>query len=158
MLATRVWNADDRFWRYEHAWASCQSPATIFRPGPVPPQYLMERHMRLGGWIDEPICSSPESTAGCGRAAAERCQSERFPIAELNLIGHNLANVLAALLLMRGSGLASHEQARTAARVHALPHRMQLVAQAAGVGFDDSKAPTSMPWSPACTASHGRWR
>lgn len=68
---------------------------------------------------------------------------ERYPIAELGLVGrHNLANALAALLLMRGSGLASYEQARAGlAAFRPLPHRMQLVGERAGVRYyDDSKA------------------
>ena len=68
---------------------------------------------------------------------------ERYPIGELQIVGrHNLANALAALLLVRGTSLVTYEQAR--AGLHefvALPHRMQLVGQRRGVRFfDDSKA------------------
>ncbi len=144
-LATRVWNADD-----PEVLALCERRLGVGPPGypfstrgPVPPQYLMERHMRLGGWIDGADLLLSGVDGGLrARVSGGALPIERFPIAELNLIGqHNLANVLAALLLMRGSGLASHEQARVALRgFHALPHRMQLVAEAAGVRFyDDSK-------------------
>ena len=70
-------------------------------------------------------------------------KSESYPIAELQLVGrHNQSNALAALLLMRGSGLASYEQARAGLKsFRALPHRMQLVGEKKGVRFyDDSKA------------------
>ena len=68
---------------------------------------------------------------------------ERYPIAEMNLIGrHNLGNALASLLLMRKSGLATHAQARAGLRAfQPLPHRMQLVGVRRGVRYyDDSKA------------------
>lgn len=67
---------------------------------------------------------------------------ERYPTAELNLVGsHNLANALAAFLLMRASGLATPAQVREAARAfRPLPHRMEWVAERGGVHFyDDSK-------------------
>lgn len=67
---------------------------------------------------------------------------ESYPIAELQIVGrHNLANALAAFLLMRASGLATYEQVRRAARSFvALPHRMQLVAEVRGIRYyDDSK-------------------
>lgn len=67
---------------------------------------------------------------------------ERYPIAELQIVGrHNLANALAAFLLMRASGLASYDEVRAAARrFTALPHRMQLVGEVGGVRYyDDSK-------------------
>ncbi|HZS42519.1 MAG TPA: UDP-N-acetylmuramoyl-L-alanine--D-glutamate ligase [Polyangia bacterium] len=68
---------------------------------------------------------------------------ERYPIAELNIIGrHNLSNALAALLMMRDSGLATYAQVRAGLRAfQPLPHRMQLVGEKRGVRFyDDSKA------------------
>lgn len=67
---------------------------------------------------------------------------ERYPIAELQLVGrHNQQNALAAFLLMRASGLATQAQVRAAARAfRPLPHRMELVAQVRGISFyDDSK-------------------
>jgi UDP-N-acetylmuramoylalanine--D-glutamate ligase len=68
---------------------------------------------------------------------------ERYPIAELNLIGrHNLGNALAAILLMRGNDLAPYDAVRAALRAfQPLPHRMQLVGSKRGLKFyDDSKA------------------
>jgi UDP-N-acetylmuramoylalanine--D-glutamate ligase len=144
-LATRVWNADD-----PEVLALCERRLGVGQPGypfslhgPVPPQYLMERSLRLGGWVagDELVLSG---VAGGLRArvAGGEVSQERYPIAELQIVGqHNLANALAALLLMRGADLASYEQARAAlGRFVALPHRMQLVAEAGGVRFyDDSK-------------------
>jgi UDP-N-acetylmuramoylalanine--D-glutamate ligase len=68
---------------------------------------------------------------------------ERYPIRELNLVGrHNLGNALAAILLMRGNDLATHDQVRAALRAFLpLPHRMQLVGEKRGIKFyDDSKA------------------
>ncbi len=67
---------------------------------------------------------------------------ERYPLSELQLVGrHNLENALAAFLLMRASGLATYEQVRRAAAGFlALPHRMQLIAETAGIRYyDDSK-------------------
>ncbi len=68
---------------------------------------------------------------------------ERYPWAEAQLVGrHNQANALAAILLMRSSGLATAEQARAGLRAfRPLSHRMQLVGERRGVRFyDDSKA------------------
>lgn len=67
---------------------------------------------------------------------------ERYPAQELRLVGrHNLANALAAFLLMRASGLATFDQVQPAAReFRALPHRMELVAEHHGIRYyDDSK-------------------
>jgi UDP-N-acetylmuramoylalanine--D-glutamate ligase len=68
---------------------------------------------------------------------------ERYPIAEISLVGrHNLGNALAALLLVRGSGLCTYDQARAGlAAFRPLPHRMELVGEVRGVRYyDDSKA------------------
>jgi UDP-N-acetylmuramoylalanine--D-glutamate ligase len=68
---------------------------------------------------------------------------ERYPIAELNLVGrHNLGNALAAILLLRGNDLAPYAAVRAAlAAFQPLPHRMQLVGDKRGLRFyDDSKA------------------
>lgn len=66
---------------------------------------------------------------------------ERFPAAELKLRGqHNLENVMAALIppLVEGCPLALAWAAAAAFR--GLPHRMELVAERAGVRwYDDSK-------------------
>jgi UDP-N-acetylmuramoylalanine--D-glutamate ligase len=68
---------------------------------------------------------------------------ERYPMSALQLVGkHNVDNALAALLLVRRSGLVSEAQALAGlSAFRALPHRMQLVAEHQGVRFyDDSKA------------------
>jgi UDP-N-acetylmuramoylalanine--D-glutamate ligase len=68
---------------------------------------------------------------------------ERYPIAEMNIIGrHNCGNALAAILMMRQSGLATYQQVRAGLKsFQPLPHRMQLVGERRGVRFyDDSKA------------------
>lgn len=93
------------------------------------------RPHRLAGYIDdeagELVLSLPASPT-----------AERYPIAELQLIGrHNLGNALAAFLLMRASGLASYAQVRRAAQsFRPLPHRMELIGEVGGVRYyDDSK-------------------
>ncbi len=68
---------------------------------------------------------------------------ERYSRTLSQLMGrHNDRNVLAALLLMRASGLASPEAVRVGlSGFRALPHRMELVAERGGVRYyDDSKA------------------
>ncbi len=144
-LATRVYNADDPqvlALRERHLGAS--SPGYTFSThGPVPPQQLGAHPMRLGGWVEgSELVLSGVAGGLAARAHNSDVPTERYAISELNLVGqHNLANVLAALLLMRGSDLCTAEQARAALRsFHALPHRMQLVAEATGIRFyDDSK-------------------
>lgn len=114
-----------------------EEPALLFstarRAQGVAPQVAGPH--RLAGYVDDArgdlvLELSPDGAA------------ERYPIAELQLIGrHNLGNVLAAFLLMRASGLATYEQTRrAAARFLPLPHRMELVGEVAGVRYyDDSK-------------------
>ena len=68
---------------------------------------------------------------------------ERHPRALSRLAGrHNDRNVLAALLLLRASDLASRDAVRLGlAGFRALPHRMELVVERSGVRYyDDSKA------------------
>lgn len=65
-----------------------------------------------------------------------------IPAAELALAGaHNRANALAALALVRAAGVDPAAAAPALAAFAGLPHRMQHVAEIAGVRFyDDSKA------------------
>jgi len=97
-------------------------------------------------WRFSVSAAAAQGAAGAVASGALRLQlptgEESYPIDELQLVGrHNLANALAAFLLMRASGLATYDQVRRAARsFQALPHRMQLIAEAAGVRYyDDSK-------------------
>lgn len=120
------------------------APAYFFSTrGPVPTQVIGGRELRIGGWVEgaELVLSG---VAGGLRALLDGgpLATERYPIAELQIVGrHNLGNALSAFLLMRASGLATYEQVRSAAaRFVALPHRMQLVGEVAGVAYyDDSK-------------------
>jgi UDP-N-acetylmuramoylalanine--D-glutamate ligase len=145
LLATRVWNADDPevLSLCERTFGSNQPGYLFSTRGPVPSQSFMERHPRFGGWVEGPELFLSGVAGGLPAQVHSRdVPIERYPISELNLVGnHNLANALAALLLMRAANLASYEQARAALRAFvALPHRMQLVAEAQGVRYyDDSK-------------------
>jgi UDP-N-acetylmuramoylalanine--D-glutamate ligase len=64
-----------------------------------------------------------------------------FPLAEIRLQGtHNLENIMAALLLSLKAGAASPACRQVLAAFDGLPHRLQWVANLAGVDFyDDSK-------------------
>jgi UDP-N-acetylmuramoylalanine--D-glutamate ligase len=96
-------------------------------------RYSVARRVARGGFVDG------AQLVLAGLAGGD----ERYPIAELHLVGrHNLGNTLAALLLLRASGLASYDEARRGlGAFHPLPHRMQLVGERDGVRFyDDSKA------------------
>lgn len=112
-----------------------QAPALLFSTRTTPQHGLFIGPHRLSAWVDDPrgdlVLSLPQASG-----------EERYPIAELQIIGrHNLGNALAALLLMRASGLARAEHTRAALRRFApLPHRMQLVGEHAGIRYyDDSK-------------------
>jgi UDP-N-acetylmuramoylalanine--D-glutamate ligase len=145
-LATRVLNADDPEVQalYERACGVGRPALWFSTSGSLPAQMFMERRLRVGGFVDAAQGDLVlRGAAGFARLAeGAPLDEERYPLAEVPLIGrHNQANVLAALLLMRASGLATREQALGAVReFRALPHRMQLVGEAAGVRYyDDSK-------------------
>jgi UDP-N-acetylmuramoylalanine--D-glutamate ligase len=117
-----VVNADD-------PWLSVEVPKRL---GPRVPVRTFSLRGRADGFVD-----------GSDLVLATGGAEERYPIAEMKLIGrHNLANALASLLLMRASALATREQARAGlAAFRPLPHRMELVGEKRGVRFyDDSKA------------------
>jgi UDP-N-acetylmuramoylalanine--D-glutamate ligase len=143
-LATRVLSADDAEVRalFERSYGVGLPVLWFSTSGPPPRQMFMERSLCLGGWVEGTELVL-RGAAGLGRLISSgKLDEERYPLAEVQLVGrHNQANMLAALLLMRASGLASREQAREALReFRALPHRMQLVGEAGGIRFyDDSK-------------------
>jgi UDP-N-acetylmuramoylalanine--D-glutamate ligase len=121
-----VVNADDPF--FAHAAFQRRSFTRVLAYSGQPRHHAAARDAIIDGYVD-----------GADLVAL----GERYPIAELNLVGrHNLGNALAAILLMRGNDLASCDAVRAALRsFRPLPHRMQLVAEARGLKFyDDSKA------------------
>ena len=75
--------------------------------------------------------------------AAQLARGDRWllPVAELPLAGaHNAANALAAGALCHAIGIADESIATAWRKFHALPHRVEKVAEIAGVAFyDDSK-------------------
>ncbi|MFO0576021.1 MAG: UDP-N-acetylmuramoyl-L-alanine--D-glutamate ligase [Polyangia bacterium] len=143
-LATRVLNAGDKEVEalYERT-CGVGLPALWFSTsGSLPPQMFMERPLRIGGFVDGGDLVLRGAAGFARLAAGEPIDTERYPLSEIALVGrHNQANLLAALLLMRASGLATREEALAAVReFRALPHRMQLIGEAAGVRYyDDSK-------------------
>jgi UDP-N-acetylmuramoylalanine--D-glutamate ligase len=119
-----VVNADDSFFE--------SAVRRLFVPRLSPWFYSLGERVFHGGFVD-----------GQDLVLDLEDRQERYPVAGMNLIGrHNQGNALAALLLMRGSGLATEAQARAGlASFQPLPHRMQLVGEKRGVRFyDDSKA------------------
>ncbi len=107
------------------------------RPGqPAPQPYLFVEDKTPGG-------SRIAYVSGEDFVLRLDAGEERYARSLCQLIGkHNEKNVLAALLLMRASGLATPEAVRTGlAGFRALPHRMELVVDRGGVRYyDDSKA------------------
>jgi UDP-N-acetylmuramoylalanine--D-glutamate ligase len=123
-----VVNADDPF--FAAAGIKRRGQTRVLSYSAQPRHRAAEREAIVDGYIDH----AGEELVALG---------ERYPIAELNLVGrHNLGNALAAILLMRGNDLAPYATVRTAlGAFRPLPHRMQLVADKGGVRFyDDSKA------------------
>jgi len=125
-----VVNHDDAWFRQTVPRALPFATKLWFSSGPERPE--------LNGFVDgeELVLRLPD-------AGASPPSEERYPIGEMQLIGrHNLANALASLLLVRGPNLVSYDAARAGlAAFRALPHRMELVGEKAGVRFyDDSKA------------------
>lgn len=143
--ATRVVSADD-----DEAWTLLArtlrdtDTCHFFTTQNPPPRRLVER--KGPGWLGcvdgGDLVLAPAFANTPFAKLLDSPATERYPLSELQVVGrHNQANVLAALLLFRASGLATPAQVRrAAASFHALPHRMQLVAKAQGVLFyDDSK-------------------
>jgi UDP-N-acetylmuramoylalanine--D-glutamate ligase len=89
------------------------------------------RPLEQGGWLDE--------TSLCLRLPGGAL--ERYPARPPGLIGrHNQENALAALLAARLAGATADEARAVLATFRPLAHRMELVAERAGVAFfDDSK-------------------
>lgn len=79
-----------------------------------------------------------ERAVGAGGGAAE---TELFRASDSPLPGdHNLANAMASALLARAMGASADDCRRALAGFRGLPHRMERVAEAAGVTwYDDSK-------------------
>lgn len=135
LRSVRVLCADDPEVLALYARSHGQNPALLFSTRQTPPSSPQLGPHRLAAWVDD---ARGELVLSLPQALAE----ERYAIAELQIIGrHNLGNALAALLLMRGSGLADVAAVRTALRrFQPLPHRMQLVGEHAGIRYyDDSK-------------------
>jgi len=93
--------------------------------------FSTQRTLSEGGWLE-------------GETLAVRIPGgdiERYHLDNPYLVGrHNAENTLAAILAARLSGALPAEVRRGVLGFRALPHRMQLVAQAGGVRFyDDSK-------------------
>ncbi len=89
------------------------------------------RPLERGGWV--------EGDTLCVRLPG--CDRERYPLHSPSLVGrHNHENALAALLAARLVGATPSEARRALLEFRALAHRMELVADSAGVVFyDDSK-------------------
>jgi UDP-N-acetylmuramoylalanine--D-glutamate ligase len=89
------------------------------------------RKLDVGGWVDGDTL--------CLRLPGG--DLERYPAHNPALTGrHNAENALAALLAGRLAGATPSEARRSLLEFRALPHRMELVAEAHGVAYyDDSK-------------------
>lgn len=89
------------------------------------------RSLERGGWVDgDTLC-----------IRLPGCDCERYPLHNPSLLGrHNHENALAALLAARLVGATPSEARRALLEFRALAHRMELVAESAGVSYyDDSK-------------------
>ncbi|HNO69403.1 MAG TPA: UDP-N-acetylmuramoyl-L-alanine--D-glutamate ligase [Pseudomonadota bacterium] len=143
--STKVTSADDPEVQALYArHLGSNDPCFLFTTqSTLPSRRVQGRAIQIGGFVDGGDLVLRGAVGGLqavlsGREPVE----ERYPLQEFQLVGrHNQANMLAAFLLMRASGLASYEQVRRAATTFsALPHRMQLVGESGGVAFfDDSK-------------------
>jgi UDP-N-acetylmuramoylalanine--D-glutamate ligase len=90
-----------------------------------------ERALAEGGWRDGDWLRLRLPGGG----------EESYPALLPSLMGrHNQTNALSALLASRLAGATAEQARRGLLAFHALPHRMELVAEAGGVAyFDDSK-------------------
>ncbi len=93
--------------------------------------FSTERRLSEGGWLD----------AGSLVVGLPGGGEERYPAQLPALTGkHNQSNALAALIAGRLAGATLDDARRGLLAFRALPHRMELVAEANGVAyFDDSK-------------------
>ena len=138
--STKVTSADDPEVQALYArHLGSNDPCFLFTTqSTLPSRRVQGRAIQIGGFVDSGDLVLRGAVGGLeavlsGREPVE----ERYPLQEFQLVGrHNQANMLAAFLLMRASGLASYEQVRRAATTFsALPHRMQLVGESGGVAF-----------------------
>ncbi len=143
--ATRVVSADDPDVQALYArHLGSNDPSFLFTTDSIlPTRRVQGRNLQLGGFVNGGDLVLRGAAGGLAAAMAGREPvEERYPLRDFQLVGrHNQANMLAAFLLMRASGLASYDEVKRAtASFHALAHRMQLVGEASGVAFfDDSK-------------------
>ncbi len=92
--------------------------------------------------------------SGRGEAWLSRGPTRLLPLSEVNLTGaHQIMNLLAALAMGEALGLDREAAVEAVRRFRGLPHRLEFVAEVAGVRFfDDSKA-TNVGASLAATRS-----
>jgi UDP-N-acetylmuramoylalanine--D-glutamate ligase len=103
--------------------------------------FSTERPLREGGWVSIGSDSGSDSGSDALIVKLPGGGEEVYPGVLPALTGkHNQSNALAALLAARLAGATPAEARRGLVGFRALPHRMELVAEASGVAyFDDSK-------------------
>jgi len=80
-----------------------------------------------------------------------------LPVGELGVPGmHNAANALAAFALLAGLGLPEGPMGRALREFRGLPHRLQRVAEAAGIAFFDDSKGTNVGSTVAALGGMGR--
>jgi UDP-N-acetylmuramoylalanine--D-glutamate ligase len=89
----------------------------------------------------EPLTEGAWLADGAIKVRLPRAQEHKFPLAEIRLQGaHNQENIMAATLLSLAAGAEPRACREVLAAFAGLPHRLEWVANQAGVDFyDDSK-------------------
>ncbi|HEX3765476.1 MAG TPA: UDP-N-acetylmuramoyl-L-alanine--D-glutamate ligase [Kofleriaceae bacterium] len=107
------------------------------------PSRLVTFDSRPGATTDRGAVLSPDrgEIVLRGATAEWRDREERYPTSDLVIVGnHNLENAMGAYLAARGVGVPADAVRAGAQAYRPLPHRMELVGEAAGIQYyDDSK-------------------
>jgi len=133
-----------RIWDWQRpgdlAIANAADPWTMAETAGIVPD-LVTFDSRPGATTEHGAVVSADRSELVLRGVPGTAGEERYPVSDLVIVGnHNLENAMCAYLATRGVGLPIDAIREGARSYRPLPHRMELVAERAGIHYyDDSK-------------------